>query len=290
MIVGAQKAATTSLKNYLGEHPAILTHPQPEFSFFQTDAEYNNGFDSAYKKAFDTSANYDRLVAKYATMYMEQRALKRLYQHNSECQIVFILRNPVERAYSAYQMGVYKGWEKRDFPDIEDVIKRNDKEDHFYRFYLWPGYYVDQLKIILTVFPKKNVRIIKYENLSEDPEATCIEILESLGLSFSNEIDFSKKHNVSKKPKIQMMGSIFNWIGKNNLGLIPLLRKLIGPSRLERIVNYIYNLNDQKKKDTDSQIPIGTQEVLHNYYAKSILELENITGLQFEDWKKATKV
>lgn len=43
-IIGAQKAGTTSLKNYLGEHPQINTHTTKEFSYFYDDEEYNAGF------------------------------------------------------------------------------------------------------------------------------------------------------------------------------------------------------------------------------------------------------
>ena len=45
MIIGAQKAGTTSLKNYLGEHPELQTHPQKEFGYVWDDKEFNQGFE-----------------------------------------------------------------------------------------------------------------------------------------------------------------------------------------------------------------------------------------------------
>jgi len=49
MIIGAQKAGTTSLKNYLGEHPEICTHERIEFMFFVNEQEYKQGYKKIFK-------------------------------------------------------------------------------------------------------------------------------------------------------------------------------------------------------------------------------------------------
>ena len=52
MIVGAEKSGTTSLKNYLNEHPDVFGHSATEFTFFHTKKnEYNLGFDTVFKNA-----------------------------------------------------------------------------------------------------------------------------------------------------------------------------------------------------------------------------------------------
>ncbi|MDE0685767.1 MAG: hypothetical protein OXI63_22795, partial [Candidatus Poribacteria bacterium] len=69
MIVGAQKAGTSSLLRYLAQHPDIHTHAQPEMTFFLQDREYSRGYQWASAKYF--AGEYDhaevadkRLLAK----------------------------------------------------------------------------------------------------------------------------------------------------------------------------------------------------------------------------------
>src|SRR6185295_13613127 len=120
MIVGAQKSGTTSLKNYLGQHPAIITHLQTEFSFFVEEKEYINGMESAFKIYFSDVVPYGsrRIVAKSASMYLNEKSLQRLRRSNPDCQVVILLRNPVERAYSSYLMEMNAGWFNQPWSDI----------------------------------------------------------------------------------------------------------------------------------------------------------------------------
>ena len=98
MIIGAQKAGTTSLKNYLGEHPQIVTHPHTECSFFASDDEYNEGFEKGFVRYFGGEKDFQDkvIVGKNVTISFREFALKRLAQHNPNCKIVFILRNPTK--------------------------------------------------------------------------------------------------------------------------------------------------------------------------------------------------
>ena len=53
-IIGAQKAGTTSLKNYLGEHSEVTTHPHTEFSFFADEDQFESGYNNVFEKYFGT--------------------------------------------------------------------------------------------------------------------------------------------------------------------------------------------------------------------------------------------
>src|SRR5678809_829657 len=117
MIIGAQKAGTTSLQNYLNEHPEILGHPQIEFGYFKDDKTYENGYEKEFARHFTSgSVNTAKaVIAKNTGMYDSDKALERLQQHNPDCKLVFIVREPVSRAYSSYSMEKFNGWLKRDF-------------------------------------------------------------------------------------------------------------------------------------------------------------------------------
>ena len=103
-IVGAQKAGTSSLKNYLSEHPEVSTHLPQEFSYFYDDNEFEKGEEFALGKYYNDKADFKVRIAKHAHLYSSEKAIKRLHEHNPDCKIIFILRNPVERTFSSYQM------------------------------------------------------------------------------------------------------------------------------------------------------------------------------------------
>src|SRR5947207_6748656 len=125
MIVGAQKSGTTSLKNYLGQHPQIATHLQTEFSFFIHEKEWSQGLNSVFKKKF-SDAQQDRskkIIAKSAGMYVDEEALQRLKASNPDCIVVLLMRNPVERAYSSYLMEVSSGWFDEPWSSIKTSLE-----------------------------------------------------------------------------------------------------------------------------------------------------------------------
>ena len=93
MIIGAQKAGTTSLKNYLGQHPSLETHPHKEFAFFFDPAQYENDFENARKKYFINKSVSVQLIEKSAGLYVKETGIVELKKHNPDCKLVLILRN-----------------------------------------------------------------------------------------------------------------------------------------------------------------------------------------------------
>ena len=97
VIVGAQKAGTTSLHQYLKSHPDISGHSVTEFTYFTDNNVHKDGFESAFKKYFDKQ-EYKRIVAKNVTINQQENSLIKLKEHNPKVKIIFMLREPVSRA------------------------------------------------------------------------------------------------------------------------------------------------------------------------------------------------
>ena len=116
MIVGAQKAGTSSLLRYLAQHPDIHTHAQPEMTFFLQAREYTRGYEWAFGKYFTGQNSHDEiqdkhLIAKNVMVMHSPEVMQRIYEHNPEIHLVVLLREPVARAYSAYWWARRRGWE-----------------------------------------------------------------------------------------------------------------------------------------------------------------------------------
>src|SRR5438477_970618 len=72
MIIGAQKAGTTSLLRYLAEHPALGSHETVECGYFASDTEYEAGWPPACDRYF-RGVDADMLVGKSAGVYVDER-------------------------------------------------------------------------------------------------------------------------------------------------------------------------------------------------------------------------
>ena len=181
MIVGAQKAGTTSLHNYLKSHPRVLGHRSKEFSFFADESEFNHGFEWAFSRYYDVK-DHDLVVAKNVTLSVHEEGLTRLRKHNPEAKIVFIMREPVNRAYSSYSMGVKDGWMTRSFDDIIKPLMGEDDQDVMFRFFVQHGQYAQQIRTMLRYFPKQNIKLYLFEDLKENPQDVCDDIYSWLGI------------------------------------------------------------------------------------------------------------
>ena len=138
-------------------------------------------------------------------------ACKRIKENLPNIKLIAILRNPVDRAYSNYQLGLREGTERRTFRDaIEDDMKFLDKKkqegyaltnDDYKKSYLAKGIYVEQLEKWFKVFRKEQFCIISTEDFSRKPDMTLKKIFNFLEIT-----DYSiKKFEEKKKSKYNEM-------------------------------------------------------------------------------------
>lgn len=112
-----------------------------------------------------------------------------------EIKCIAMLRNPVDRAFSHYQMQVHRGLEPLSFPDaldaepgrITDHLLRASAEDHYHpnlaRFsYLARGLYAQQLQRWFDLLPVNRLLVLSSEELFADPPTVANQVFEFLGL------------------------------------------------------------------------------------------------------------
>ncbi|MBS1730632.1 MAG: sulfotransferase, partial [Bacteroidetes bacterium] len=93
MIIGAQKAGTTSLNNYLAQHPQIYTHFTLEFTLFNRD-HYKNGFDYYFENSISDHRKNDPnclFIAKSVGLLYKPELLQKLKEDNPNTQIIIVL-------------------------------------------------------------------------------------------------------------------------------------------------------------------------------------------------------
>jgi len=197
LIIGVQKGGTTSLFEYLIQHPHVVAPFKKEIRFFGQN--YSKGL-NWYRAHFPLTYKLDggRKITGEASPYtiFHPLAPKRVAKHLPQVKLIALLRDPVERAYSHYKMNVRTGKETWSFEEaIENESKRladtlanilkNENyplNNHDTYSYLAKGIYVDQFMRWLKVFPREKLLILRSEDLFLKPEKVYSQTTAFLGL------------------------------------------------------------------------------------------------------------
>src|SRR6266571_2652294 len=187
ILAGAQKSGTTALHYFLSKHPDITMGDQQEMHFFDNDA------------LFISDVDYEKLHKHYSLLapstlagdctpsyiYYEPVA-ERIWKYNPKIKLLIILRNPVDRAFAHWNMQRFKGREPLDF--LEAVKEENKRAQEAVPLqsraysYVDRGLYAAQIERVFQFFPRKQVKIIKFENFGDKNRKTLDEIFRFLGV------------------------------------------------------------------------------------------------------------
>jgi len=202
MVVGAQKAGTTSLYHYLNQHEDIFMPSPKELHFFDTDKPISSTRFNRYLKKFKTQKTY--LGKGEATpIYMfYPETLEKIKSFLPQLKIIIVVRNPTRRAYSHYWYEVTRGWENEDFID---AISRSSNESELYlrhHSYVERSLYSNQLERSYRIFGRENVLVIKFEELISSPLTVTNSVLEFINPNIKpmNSVESSPR-NVARLPK-----------------------------------------------------------------------------------------
>ncbi|NOH04655.1 MAG: sulfotransferase [Chloroflexi bacterium] len=172
-IAGAQRSGTTYLYRLCAEHPQVeMAHPvKPEPKFFITDVLFEKGIDY-YETNFFFGKSETKIRGEKSTSYIEiETAANRISRFLPSSKIVFILRDPLERAVSNYWFSVKNGFESL---SIEQAFMREEERLQNYDktkvsvspyAYLRRGRYIDYIEMYEKYFRAGQIYILLYEDL-----------------------------------------------------------------------------------------------------------------------------
>lgn len=217
IIVGAQKAGTGALREYLIQHPLIVFSKKKEVHFF--DRRFKNGV-QWYEHQFPVRPSAEHLLGEKTPYYIVHPSIPhRVFSLFPKVKIIMILRNPVSRAYSHYQFNVRNGVEPLSFEEAIEAEPERLQENkmggtpfssnHNFKYYsyLTRGMYIDQIKRWLKYFPKKQILILTSEDLNQNPLKVVNEIYTFLGLPLVDQLDdIELKEEKKNNPYAPMNG------------------------------------------------------------------------------------
>lgn len=281
LVVGAQKSATTSLHHYLTLHPEIFLPQIKETKFFVDEQRYAQGI-GHYLDHFTGVGDQQRLGEIDPDYMYFSEAVSRIRHHFADAppKIVFLLRDPVKRAFSHYLMTYRRGFEPLSFEQaIEAESARLQRGGFFERMhysYLDRGFYARQIDCYLDAFGPEQIQVLFTENLNRSPRETLAELCRFIGVSEQIELPNSgeKFHEAQIPRNLWLLRRIkqADTLEKR------LLRKLIPVEGLRHRWRAALLAANEKPNDDEIRLSAQTERWLRDHYRDANQTLETLLG------------
>ena len=188
LIAGAQKGGTTALHDYLAETGEVALGEVKELHFFDDDSlDWSLPPYDAYHTRFP--APDGRPCGEATPIYgYWPKSLERIAAYNPAMKLIFVLRDPVQRAWSHWRMEDARGVETEPFAWCVRAGRQRlfaaEPWGHHREFsYVERGFYGEQMERVFGLFPRQQVLVLCSDDLRADPGAALGRVRDLLGLS-----------------------------------------------------------------------------------------------------------
>jgi len=291
LIAGVARCGTTSLYHYIKQHPSIGLPNIKEPKFFSsrfTSFPHNGIGDSTvdakiirtehdYFSLFEGLNKYEKIgEASSDYFYYHQKTVPAIKATLGDIPVIIVIRNPIERSFSAYNNLLRDNREKLSFKEALDKEEERIENNWDWMWHYKKGsLYADGIQNFMSHF--SNVKVILYDDLKNDPEKTTKGVFDFLNVSSDFKPDTSVTYSHSGK----IGNSLIATLTRRDLWLTNMVRNiafaLIPRSFLEKKAGKIM------KKET---LSAGIQEKLKKYFIQDIENTEKILNKDLSDWKR----
>jgi len=173
--IGAQKAGTTWLYQQLEQHPQLAFPLTKEVHFW--DRPYDAAAIRDYKERFaSTTVPAGEITPAYALLPIE--TIREIHACNSRLRLIYLIRNPIERAWSSALMALQRAEMTIDEASDPWFI------DHFRSAgSMKRGDYQSCLQNWLSVFPEEQLLVLRFEQIAAAPEVLLNRCFQHLGVA-----------------------------------------------------------------------------------------------------------
>jgi Sulfotransferase family len=280
-IIGAAKAGTTSLHFYLDQHPEVQMSPVKETNFFAGPAngipypvgrvdrleDYEALFDPAFRVRGEASPSYSNAPRRAGVP-------QRIKELVPEGLFIYLVRDPIDRLVSQYQMRVAEGKERLSF---SEAVAQLDAADPSSFYLTCQSFYGRQLELYLEEFPQERILVLDQAKLRSERDATLEAVFGFLGVdpqfhsaAFDSELFRGGERHRYPRPLMRLK---------------PALRSLFSacPPRLRNDLRASFErsfLSTVPKPEIEG----AERDRLRELFAPDAARLRELTGLRFETW------
>jgi hypothetical protein len=268
IIAGPQKCATTWLYDCLREHPDVYLPDTDSVHYF--DMNYEKG-DQWYRQFFSDCED-EFLIGEETPSYIrDEKTPKRIAETLPDVKIIFIVRNPIERAFSHY-------WHERSKNKIafgfEEVFENYD----LYQNWIVPGFYSRHFDRYESHLASEQIKIMFFEDLVADQQSYLQEVYDFLELPDYTPSMLGKKSNDGQQRGIyqyKFYQSIRRAVGQNvPESIIKLLRPIDN-----WVIEVVTSQNEYEQGMEES-----VRRQLERVFLEEAKRLESYTDRSFDHW------
>lgn len=289
-LIGVQKAGTTTLNNWLSQHPQVYSYNSlkdiPLFTKFTDEKQLNK------RLLLETPAyNNEKIILHSAVNYIFYSSLlQKISEQKPGANLLLILRNPVDRALSSYFYFQKMLREKRDIekslvyePEKQITITRDNNDFT----YIEHGFYYAQVKTCLQYFSAKQLLVLDYDDLKNNPHALLKNVFAFLNIDENFQPDFTIK-NITGDLKSRFIQEKILHKNKFRKWFVDYLIDPWFPVNKRKILkNKLFELNTstQKKSPVLSSVNEETMNSIKNrlreFYLHDTALLDELLGTSF---------
>src|SRR5437868_1403546 len=209
IVAGAQKSGTTALNYYLKRNPQIALPAKKELHFFDRDELFASG-PVSYQPLHRMFGPIrpGTIAGENTPIYLYWRpALERVREYNAAIKLIIILRNPIERAFSQWNMQRQRGIEPLGFLDAiraePDRIAQAAPQQLRKFSYVDRSRYGEQLERAFQLFPRQQLLLIKYEEFRARQKETVEKVFQFLNVPPMGRFKLIEAHNIAYERQIR---------------------------------------------------------------------------------------
>lgn len=305
LVVGAVKAGTTSLHEYLMQHPEIYMSPVKEtnhfsdadmdFDHFNVDywQDIGHQLDKYLQGVMDRKIHiaHVRRWDQYLKLYknvQDERAIGEVSNSYLYCpstaqaikdklpdvKIVMVLRNPVDRLFSQYVMNLKLGkiTERDLLKELENDAAKAHKGWGVSHLYEEVGMYSAQVQRYYDLFPAAQIKVILFDDFKSDPRGVMQDLFAFLGVA-ALEVDTSKRYNEAGMPRF---GKLNYWL--TQIGVYGLIKRVFPDDLKQRLKALAFT------KEGVPRITANERVFLEKMYREDILQLAELIDRDLSFW------
>lgn len=301
-MIGAAKSGTTSLNEYIDQHPQVYMSPIKEPHFFVlegTDIDFHGpgdvrALDPMYVSTLDDYKNLfagvkdEIAIGEGTTQYLYYpEVADKIHALTPDAKIIAFLRHPVDRAYSSFTHLTRDGRETHE--DFERALQDEPQRIADKWAPLWhyaaAGYYHDNLKHYMDIFGEAQVKVFLFDDLKKDVGALLKAIFAFLDVDDTFEPDTSIRYNVSGVPKNRTLQSVQDLLLTPNNPIKEMIKPLL-PQKfrhrmLHKVVDHMRKVNYEKRP-----LDPALRNRLTENYRDDILKTQDLIRRDLSHWLK----
>ncbi len=287
---GAARAATTTLYYLLIQHPRVFLPAIKETRFFSRD--YEKGL-AWYEQKYYAEVKGETAIGDISPVYLvDERCPERIFRAlGAQVKFIFMLRNPVERAYSHYCM--LRSHQFEDLPfekalaldESRRIAKSLKYYHHEYGFqYLKESSYLQSIQRYLKYFARDRFKFVVFEEFIGDAEDQLVDILNFLGVQERYGFEFNVYRNQAAVSSSSGINRLFycHPLLKKTRDFIQARTGWKTQSLLKKLKNALLTREHSQIPPVDEKL----RQQLYDYFRAETEQLETFLNKDLSLWKQ----